>query len=357
MSMQSLGWSTYLDDQPRPSSEHHLPGRLVAQERHGFVVETAHGRRPAEPSGRLRRAHGDELPCVVGDWVDVAVAPNGGDDDVAHVVRVYERRSLLQRKVPGEAARPQLIAANVDVAFVVCSLNHELNPRRIERYLTGIWDSGARPVVVLNKLDLCDDVDAVRELLAPIALSTSVEFVSATTGEGLAALHEHLPAGATGVLVGSSGVGKSSLTNRMLGRAAQATQSVRAGDDKGRHTTTSKRLVQLEEGGLLIDTPGMREFALWSGDATSFEDLEALAAACRFSDCGHETEPGCAVRAAIDAGALDVARLESWRKLARELARIEARKDRGARAAERARQRSQSKLYRSVQKRKRDQRG
>ncbi len=355
MDLHDLGWTSFFSDQPA-CPDHHTLGRIVAQERHGFVVATAAGQRPAEPSGKLRRLAEveDDAVVVVGDWVDIATAAGSGADDVAHIVRVYGRRSTLQRKEAGEVTRRQLIAANVDVVFVVCSLNQELNIRRIERYLTGIWDSGARPVVLLNKADLCDDLPAVLAELETVALTVPVLAVSAATGAGLDEVHAQLPAATTGVLVGSSGVGKSTLTNRLLGRAVQPTQAVRAGDDKGRHTTTAKRLVALSHGGLVIDTPGMREFQLWSGDTASFDDVDSLAAQCKFNDCGHESEPGCAVRAAIDDGSLDAGRVTSWRKLGRELARLEARKDAAGRAQERARFKSQGKLYKSIQKHKRD---
>jgi ribosome biogenesis GTPase len=217
----------------------------------------------------------------------------------------------------------------VDLFFVVTSVGRDLSPRRLERYLTAVWDSGAEPVVVLNKIDLGGDVDGMAAEIDGVALGAAVVRVSAQTGEGLEGLRSHLAEGRTVALVGSSGVGKSSLINQLLGAEVQGTRTLRR-DGKGRHATTRRELVELPEGGVLIDTPGMREFGLVEdrgGVATSFADVAALAAGCRYRDCEHEGEPGCAVEAAVASGELDPARLASYRKLLREIAAAERRQD------------------------------
>ena len=230
----------------------------------------------------------------------------------------------------GKKIAEQVIAANVDVALLVSALDGDFNPRRVERYLTQCWESGAKPVVVLNKADVCEVPQEKIQEIERIAMSVPVCAVSARTGQGFDALEKHLARGQTLVLLGSSGVGKSTIVNRLLGRAAQEVQEVRESDSRGRHTTTRRELFALPNGALLMDTPGLRELQLWGADegiSQAFVDIELLAAQCRFGNCRHQGEPGCAVKAAIDAGALDVARLENWGKLQRELAFMKRRVD------------------------------
>jgi ribosome biogenesis GTPase len=293
-----------------------------------------------EVSGRLRfDLEGASRPTV-GDWVVVA-----DDEQRAVIHHLLDRRTAMvrdgtdsSRRGRGAVPLGQVIAANVDVFFVVTSANRDLNPRRLERYLTAVWDSGAAPVIVLNKVDLVGDAATMREAVAEVALAAPLVEVSALTGFGIGALREHVAPGTTVALVGSSGVGKSSLINRLLGEEKQDVKAIREDDARGRHTTTRRELVPLPEGGMLIDTPGMRELGLTDdsgGMATAFADIAELAASCRFSDCRHETEPGCAVREAIALGAVPPGRWESYRKLQREIAAVERRRDPMLRAEER----------------------
>ena len=235
-------------------------------------------------------------------------------------------------------ADEQVVAANVDVAVLVASMNADLNARRLERYLATAWQSGATPVVVLTKADIAADPEADIAEAESVAFGAPVLAVSAVTGEGLDALASHLKAGETAVLVGSSGVGKSTLVNALAGEALMVTAAIREDDAHGRHTTTHRELIRLPSGALILDTPGMRELGLIDADdglSATFEDIEALAADCRFSDCGHGSEPGCAVRAALRDGTLDEGRWRSFQKLQRELAFQERKEDRAARAAHR----------------------
>jgi ribosome biogenesis GTPase / thiamine phosphate phosphatase len=262
------------------------------------------------------------LPTV-GDWVALTLPAGEGE---ALLQAVLPRRSVLVRREAGSEHEGQLIAANFDVVFLVTGLDGNFNPRRIERALAVAWKSGATPVVLLSKADLHEDVSARVEEVQALAPGVSVLPLSAQTGQGLEEVRAWLPPGKTGVLLGSSGVGKSTLVNRLLEEERLATQSVRAEDHKGRHTTTHRELFTLPQGGLLIDGPGVRELGLWGeedGVEQAFEDVLALAAGCRFSDCGHQREPGCAVRAEVEAGRLSQERLHHFEKLQREQAHRE----------------------------------
>jgi ribosome biogenesis GTPase len=286
---------------------------------------------------------------VVGDWVAFTDSSSAGP---LVVEAVLERRNHLSRKASGARAEEQVVAANVDLVLVVMGLDGDFNPRRLERFLTLAEASRVEAAVVLNKSDLCADRDAK---LAAVRSVTAVPIVVVSALEGdLSSVELLLAARWTAVLVGSSGAGKSTLINRLLGGSALSTAAVREHDSRGRHTTTHRELFRLPGGGLVIDNPGVREVQLWSERGAAldavFDDIESLAARCRFSDCTHREEPGCAVRAAIDAGELDAARLENLRKLELETEALERRKDERAR---REHDRRLGKLYRSVQRAKR----
>lgn len=325
--LEELGWDDFFAGQVGDEDAAFPPARVVAEHRGAYRVT---GERPEEWAvlpGRLRRAAGDAtaLPAV-GDWLLVQPATGAGGQTT--IRRVLDRRSAFTRKAAGQDA-PQVVAANVDLVFVVTSLNRDLNPRRLERYLTLAWNSGAEPAVVLTKADLCEDADARRAAVEAIALDLPVHVVSARSGTGLGALAVALGPGRTGVLLGSSGVGKSTLVNALAGRELQEVRAT-LDDDRGVHTTTARQLLFVDGGGMLIDTPGMREVGLVGEiDALdrAFADVAAVAAACRFTDCRHEEDPDCAVAAALADGTLSADRWESYRKLQRELAFQATRED------------------------------
>jgi ribosome biogenesis GTPase len=268
---------------------------------------------------------------------------------VTTIHAVLPRRTAFARKVAGDETIAQVVAANVDTAIVVTALPDDVNPRRLERYLAMAWESGAMPVVVLTKVDLAEDPAASIATVRIVAPGVDVIALSSMTGDGVDLLERLLQPGRTAVLLGPSGAGKSTLVNRLLGAERLRTSSVRE-DGKGRHTTTHRELVRLRGGALLIDTPGMRELQLWDADAglgAAFADIYALAARCRFRDCQHDTEPGCAVTRAVDAGRLPADRLESLRQLQRELAYLARRQDKLAEAEERAKTKA---IHRSARK-------
>ena len=320
MSITRWGWNAYFEAFWHGGDwKNAVPARAVAQQRKFWRVAGDFGECWAEASGKLRLAadEGADWPAV-GGWV---VAELHGEDATAVIQEVLPRRSKFVRKSPGKKMKEQVIAANVDSALLVSALDEDFNPRRVERYLAQCRESGAQPVVVLNKADACEDAREKAAEMERIAMGTAVCVVSARTGDGFGELEEFLRPGQTLVLLGSSGVGKSTIVNRLLGEAIQDVQPVRESDSKGRHTTTSRELFILPGGALLLDTPGLREIQLWEaedGVAQVFADIDALAARCRFGDCRHEGEPGCAVQAALDAGTLDAARFENRRKLMRE---------------------------------------
>jgi ribosome biogenesis GTPase / thiamine phosphate phosphatase len=330
--LASLGWTPALEDEFAPHAADGLePARVAVEHRGAYVVYTARGDYPAELSGRLRHAADErgDLPAV-GDWV--AVTPT----EPAMVQAVLPRRTKFSRMAANDHGQTieQVVAANVDVIFLTAGLDGDLNIRRLERYLTLGWESGAEPVVVLTKADLCEDVESARYEVESVAIGVPVHAVSNVTGEGTEALRPYFAEGRTVAALGSSGVGKSSLVNRLAGEELMAVGELRA-DGKGRHTTTNRQLLLLPGGGLFLDTPGMREIRLWDSEEgleTAFDDVTAAAALCRFNDCSHEAEPDCGVRAALAAGTLDEERYVSWRKLQGELLHLAMKQDSRLRA-------------------------
>jgi ribosome biogenesis GTPase len=355
--LQELGWDGAWEARFREeaggeeAAQGWLPGRVSAESHGLYRVLVEDGEFLAQVAGRVRHgAAGRRGIPAVGDWVAVALRRAQGR---ASIVRLLPRRTALVRKVAGRAMEVQILAANLDTVFVVTSLNRELNLRRIERYLALAWESGAEPVVLLTKADLCPEpavVVAEVELRAP---GVSVHALSAVAGEGLQAVRGHLRSGRSAAFIGSSGVGKTTLLNALLGAERLAVGAIRGTDDRGRHTTTARQLVVLPGGGVVVDTPGMREIQLWESDsglAQAFGDLTALAAGCRFRDCRHRGEPGCAVEAALAAGALPQERLENHRKMEAELKFQAARTDEQVRREEKQRVKAlckaQKRLYR-----------
>ena len=337
--LQHLGWDDRLATHLEPHTEAGLvPGRVTVQHRGVYGVATAAGDLRCGAAGRLSHeaAGPGDLPAV-GDWVAVAARPAEGTGTIQAVL---PRRTKFSRKVAWAASEEQVVAANVDTVFLLTSLNEDLNLRRLERYLTLAWESGAQPVIVLTKTDLAQDVSQKVLEVEAIAFGVPVHAISSLTGDGFDVIRSYVRPGETIALLGSSGVGKSTLVNTLAGEELLAVQEIRESDGEGRHTTTHRQLVLLPEGGLLLDTPGMRELQLWEstdGFGEAFADVEELAAACRFNDCAHRSEPGCAVQAALESGALDVDRWTSYKKLQRELAHLERRLDKRAQAEERKR--------------------
>jgi ribosome biogenesis GTPase len=319
--LAALGWSDELEAAFIPYVERgFMPARVVAEHRGGYYVRSELGDRLAQARGRLRD---DELwggMPAVGDWVVVCDAPG----ERFAIEALLPRRTKVSRKTPWLKAEEHILVANVDTVVLVTGLDQDFNPRRLERYLTAAWDSGADPVIVLTKLDVCDDPGKVAEAES-VAVGVPVHAVSNVTGEGVDSVRQLLEPAKTFVLLGSSGTGKSTLANRLAGRTVMETGRLR-NDGRGRHTTRHRQLLVMPDGAILIDTPGLRELQIWEGDIDSaFADIAELAAQCRFNDCAHSTEPDCAVREALETGELDEGRWTNYVKLQRELRSIEAR--------------------------------
>jgi ribosome biogenesis GTPase / thiamine phosphate phosphatase len=320
--LEDLGWSPRFASAFEPHGAAGCsPARVSLEHTHIYRVLSPEGEQLARIAGRMRHQATSRADYpAVGDWVAIDAPRAGGD---ARIRAVLPRFSRFSRRAAGDPTEEQVVAANIDVVFLVSGLDQDFNARRIERYVLIAWDSGASPVIVLNKADLVNDLAPFLEQVTPVAQGAPVVAVSARRPESVAALREHLGRGRTAALLGSSGVGKSSIANALIGEERLRTRDVRESDSRGRHTSTNRQLLLLGRDGLLIDTPGMRELQLWeTGEALAgaFGDIETLGEGCRFRDCRHTGEPGCAVAAAVDAGTLSASRLESYHKLQQEQA-------------------------------------
>ncbi|MFD2370702.1 ribosome small subunit-dependent GTPase A [Brevibacillus sp. GCM10020057] len=334
--LQTWGWDDTFARHFAPFAEQgYSVGRVTLEHKRMYRLQSEHGELLGEVTGKMRyEATGREDYPAVGDWV--VIRPRA-EEKKATIHALLPRKSKFSRKAAGETVEEQIVAANVDTVFLVNALNNDFNIRRMERYLILAWESGAMPVIVLSKADLCDDLEACLREVESVAIGVPVHVVSAERGEGLEQLAPYLGAGQTVALMGSSGVGKSTLINKLSGSEMQRVSGVREGDDRGRHTTTHRELFQLPGGGLMIDTPGMRELQLWEADEGfrgAFDDIESIAESCRFNDCSHMREPGCAVQEAIADGTLEKARFDSYLKLQRELAHLARKEDARLQAAE-----------------------
>ena len=349
-SLVQLGWNGSFEQAMGPLRQEGLvPVRVIAEHRGQYRVAGPGGEMPAEVTGRMMYHAEERMDYpVVGDWAAAAVLDNGA---LSVIRTILPRRSVLARKSAGRKLEGQAIAANVDIIFVVIGLDHNFNLNRLERYLAAAAGTGARPVVLLSKSDLAPDAEAAAAGVRSRTDGPEVIAVSARTGGGMEEVRALLTEGRTACFIGSSGVGKSSLINRLAGKELLKTAEVREADSRGRHTTSHRELFVLPSGGIVIDTPGMRELGLWDagqGIELAFAEIGSLAPGCAFSDCTHRTEPGCAVRAAVESGALERARYESFLKLGREQEHLEAKTDRFKQQEKKARDKELSRAVKEV---------
>jgi len=331
-----LGWNPFFNQYFQQFRRQDLsPARIAKEHKLLYVVYCEHGDLRAEVSGKFRHRTllRSSFPKM-GDWVAVTVRPEEGKATI-HVL--LPRKNSFSRKVAGENTEEQIVAANIDTVFIVSGLDGDFNLRRIERYLALTWNSGTRPVIVLNKTDICSEVEECIEKVESVAFGVPVHPISAKKSNGLHMLREYLGKGKTVVLLGSSGVGKSTIINSLLGVERQSVSSVRETDSHGRHTTSDRELIILPNGGMIIDNPGMREIQMWvDGEdmGKNFKDIEELTLSCRFPDCSHQSKPDCAVQDALSKGTLESKRFQSYLKLKRELCYLATRKDQKVRLAQ-----------------------
>jgi ribosome biogenesis GTPase / thiamine phosphate phosphatase len=344
--LAAFGWGEFFESSFQPyAGSGYKAARVALEYKHLYRVYTEEGELLADIAGKLRHeALSREALPAVGDWVAISTRPQEGK---ATIHAVLPRRSKFTRKVAGERTEEQIVGTNIDTVFLVTSLNQDLNPRRLERYLIVAWDSGANPMILLSKADLCESIEDRLAEIRELANGVPVHVVSVVRQEGLDELRRYFQKGQTVALLGSSGVGKSTLINHLAGRDLQRVQEVREQDGRGRHTTTHRELILLPHGGLVLDTPGMRELQLWDGEGglhQTFDDIEAHASGCYFSDCRHNDEPACAVREALDKGAIDAARYRSYLKLQKELNYLARKQDISAQITEKKRWKKLSRL-------------
>lgn len=321
--LYKIGWNEEWQSKADRNSSL-IPGRIIVEHKRLYRIFTSYGVLLGEVSGKFRHeaAVREDYPAV-GDWVMVSPYV---EEEKAIIHEILPRTSKFSRKMAGETAGEQIVAVNVDVVFLVMALNQDFNLRRLERYLLTAWESGANPVIILSKSDLCENAAEKIQETESVAMGVPIIACSVVSEEGLEQLLTHIHPETTVAVMGSSGVGKSSIINYLLGEEKMVTSDIRLDDGKGKHTTTHRELFVLPHGGVIIDTPGMRELQLWESDdgmVQGFQDIEALAERCQFRDCLHENEPNCAVRQAIEDGTLPKERLTSFRKLQKELAYIE----------------------------------
>ena len=329
MNLSDLGWNDYFSREfEQYRAEGFIPARVAREHKERYQLYCEPGELTAEITGRLRHLaiSRADYPAV-GDWV--AITPF--DDNKSAVIHaVLPRKSKFLRKAAGLKTDEQIIAANIDIIFLVMGLDGDFNPRRLERYLTSAWDSGASPVIVLNKTDLCENIEDRIEEVRSAAFDIPTIPISASRTEGVENVKEQIKPGQTAAFLGSSGVGKSTIINAILGEERLKTQSVREDDSRGRHTTTWREMILIPDGGIVIDTPGMRELQLWTDDNSlkgSFDDIERLAQSCKFNDCSHTNEPGCAVLEAITSGELLQSRFNNYLKMQKEIRYLEQRQN------------------------------
>jgi len=348
--LESLGWSEFFESAFQPYRERgHFAGRVVLEERGAYRLYTEQAEVSARVRGKLRydSESAADFPAV-GDWVAISRRERDG---LNQIQAVLPRRSKFSRKTAGANSEEQVVAANVDIVFLVQGLDHDFNLRRLERYLVAAFESNAAPVVILNKADLCEDVEKKTSEAESVAPGTPVHAISAVSGDGLDALDQYVLPGVTVAFLGSSGAGKSTLINRIVGEEIQKTAEVREHDSRGRHTTTRRELIVLKTGGLLIDTPGMRELQMWDASGSldlAFSDVQSIAAACYFSDCSHQNEPGCAVREALEDGSLDRGRYESYTKMEKEMEYLDSRMDTRLNLKRKSREKKIHRAFRTI---------